>query len=263
MIESQKRSDFVKRSLDAFQTYAEREPYKSRLDALRHMGMSAAVLDVVFNPETYQHVAFKDGVETELPFDETSNGIGVVVMRPGEVAKLTVTKHPLQQVAVSPVKIKTSFLDGAGAITYNSSNVSHADGKMIYTYRRPTLLLPYDDNRHYEFPSVLAHEQTHIAQQLNHQVRVFDDTKSGSLDMMVDDYNREFDAYGLQYDMFSNELDETLMDASMSTAAEVASYRKRELGSADSYIARDGLDNMRRHWIGRIVAYAHLPDITQ
>lgn len=264
MKESQRRSDYVKRSLDVFHSYASREPYKTRIDALYQTGMRATVLDTAFNPEIYEPVTFIDGVPTELPFDDSSNSIGVVAIRPDESTSVVIGSHPLQEIASLPSILEVSFPYGAGGSVQNImtvSNIAIGNSAVVraYVYHRPTLILPYDDKRTHEYPSVLAHEFLHNAQQIDQQTRVYDASEAGEGDRMIDDYNREFDAYRLQYDMFIDEIDETLMDPTMSKASEVALYRKRLLGSADGYATRETLDDIRRHYsIGRILLRAYI-----
>ncbi len=259
MTEAQKRTDFVHRSLDVFHSFASREPYSRHIRALSATGMRAAVLDVAFDPASYEHIDFVDGAMTELPFDTESPKIGIVAARPGEVVSLTIDTHPLQPVYVEPIQVETSIPEGAGGTTFNWPRMRRADGKVAYMYRRPTVFLPYSDDRTHEFPSVLAHEFLHGAQEIDQQVRVYDDTADGELDRMVDDYNHELGAYGLQLDMFFDAIDETIMDESMCTASDVRSYRTRTLGSTTALVTRDTLTDIRSNAaVGRIVQRAQL-----
>lgn len=119
MTELQMRADFVNRSLDVYNSFASREPYRSRLETFYAMGFSAAVQGVVLNPETYRHVEFTDGATAPLPFDSDSSSIGIVAIRPGEAVTLTVNTHPLQPFEGPLVKLETAFPDQAGATTFN------------------------------------------------------------------------------------------------------------------------------------------------
>lgn len=256
--EHQKRADFVKRSIEMFHSFASREPYRSRIELLYGMGFRASVLDTVLNPDTYEHVAFRDNTPMPLPFDSSSHAIGVVAIRAGETAVLSVDTHPLQPVEIEAKTLTASFPQHAGAVTFNPTKTDTVASNKLRTYLRPTLFLPYSDDRTHEFPSVIAHEALHEAQQLNEQVRVYDNSSSGELDRMVDDYNHEFDAYDFQRDMFMDEVEETLLDASMSMANEVALFRKQHLGSAGGRVTRDTLEDTRTNRIiGPIVGHAY------
>lgn len=259
MTEQVQRADFVKRSFDVFFEYYSREPYRSRIACMRNLGaegISSAVLDVVLNPETYVPIPTGEGASPEMPFDEDSTCIGVVAAAPGEEVTLTVGFHPLQVRDIpTPCTGTTSLPHGSGASIYNPLAL-HSFNRVsnYYLYRRPTLFLPYEASRKHEYSTVLAHELTHIAQQLMYCVRKYDKSEHGELDRLIDDYNNELDAYQMQEDVFGDDIVPFLMDMTMGTSISVVSHRRRHLQSTGGYVTGENLDAVRRDTsIGPIV----------
>lgn len=255
MTDAVKRADFVKRSFEVFHGYCEREPYRSRLETLQQLGYSAEIWDTVFNPDAFVPLPFESGDTVDLPFDSDSHKFGVVAIRPDECLRLNVDTHPLQGTSYSKTSRVLTFPEGAGASTINDVNVRPIGDKYEHVYGRPTLFLPYDDDRSHEYATVLAHETRHVMQQLVWPLRTYN-VPDGGEDKMIDDFNNELEAYQFQEDMFGLDVD-FIMDATASMACTVVSYRKRKLRADNGRVTQGTLDAIRRdEVVGRIVRNA-------
>ncbi|MDB5176370.1 MAG: hypothetical protein JWN75_38 [Candidatus Saccharibacteria bacterium] len=262
MIDTVKRKDFVKRSVDVFHSYAQQEVYKERIKKIfLGLGYSTEILDMLLNPETYTHIPFTNGQVAELPFDTTSHGIGVVAIKPGEEISLAIDSHPLQYTDYHNVSPVTSLPVGVGASVFNTIDTRRGPNRVIREYGRPTLFLPYKDGDTHVYPTVLAHEKFHIAQQISRPFRSYSKNEQGSLDEMIEDYNNEFEAYAGQEDIFGVGIDcEFLMDPTTSMACTVDSYRKNILAASNGKVTRETLEALRRDYVGCIVRRAHITE---
>ena len=203
MTESNRRIDFVHRSLDAVWDMYERPEYKDRIDTMRALGYHTNVLDAVLSADTYIALDGSSKKTHNITNSGIDRSIGVLAMRPGETTSVHSTSHYLQYSDVETTS-KDMVPIGAytGAVVITSAQLHQEPTLSVAQYGRPTLFLRYDDKHSSAFAGATIHEMTHVAQNLDKSLFVTTDFEKSELLRRV---NQELDAYDVQASVYEND----------------------------------------------------------
>jgi len=201
---------------------------------LQQLGFSAAVNEVVLDPQTYVYPQADTSYRADVTMSSEQDKIAVVAHTVGEKVTYRALQHRLQQPFPEDYQTKDCvFALGktSGAMTAYEVAPAYEGEATTLCAGRPIVLLRHYPRRSHHVPSVVAHELVHVAQALM-------GTRMAHEHLMLDD---ELAAYAVEARIgrgYMHDLSDG--NETLDTALQMDSWRRTHLGD-DSYTSNHNL----------------------
>lgn len=259
MLSETQRVKFVENSLDHFFEVVEQDGLSERFHGLFVKFGIDAFFDYTFDRNNYEAVTVHDGkIDAESVIDDGK--VPVVMLYPSERVEITTGLHPLQAQPLEASVITQRSVINPGAHTsaslYTPVGTEELPGETIVHRGGP--LITYNFYRELQkqgrtCSSVVAHENTHLAQLLANAPRRYPTTTNLHYSIAKDTLVDELQAYSVQSVLWDRVVGRDLEPlVSIEVAKQVDAIRSRVQG--DRYEASEAVIRaLRANIDGRLI----------